>query len=122
MSFFDKAKEAFDDIKDKVTGESDDAHARIDDAAAETHEQVDRSIDTAAERAHERADQAADRAAGEEAGFLEQAGDTAARGIDTAGDWADSATGGRFSEHIDSAENTAEGWVDQDGSAGTRER
>jgi hypothetical protein len=83
---------------------------------------VDSSIDAAADRAHERADAAADQAAGEGASFLDQAGDTAARGIDAVGDQADTMTGGRFSEQIDSVENTAEGWVDQDGSAGTRER
>jgi hypothetical protein len=53
--------------------------------------------------------------------MLERAGDSSARGIDTAGDTADSATSGRFSEPINSVENAAEGFVDQDGSAGTRE-
>jgi hypothetical protein len=120
MSFFDKAKEAFDDIKDKVTGE-DDPHARIDDAAASARDRVDSTIDGAAAEAHERADAAADAAANRETGFLEQAGDSAARGIDAAGDWADSTTGGRFSEQINSVENSAEGFVDEDGSAGTRE-
>jgi hypothetical protein len=121
MSFFDKAKDAFEDIKDKVTGEGDGASATIDDAAERAKDRVDGSIDSAADAAKQRADTAADQAAGESASFLDQAGDTAARGIDSTGDWADSATGGRFSEQIDSVENTAEGFVDEDGSAGTRE-
>lgn len=121
MSFFDKAKEAFDDIKDRVTGEGHGASATIDDAAERAKDRVDSSIDSAADAAKERADTAADQAAGSSASFLDQAGDTAARGIDSAGDFADSATDGRFSEHIDAVENTAEGFVDEDGSAGTRE-
>jgi len=121
MSFFDKARDAFDDLKDKVTGEGGGASATIDDAADRAKDRVDTSIDSAADAAKDRADAAADRAAGDSASFLDQAGDSAARGIDSVGDHADSATGGRFSEHIDSVENTAEGFVDQDGSAGTRE-
>ncbi|MGH2445398.1 MAG: Rv0909 family putative TA system antitoxin [Candidatus Limnocylindria bacterium] len=42
--------------------------------------------------------------------------------MDGVGDSADSATGGRFGDQIDSVENAAEGFVDKDGSAGTRER
>ena len=121
MSFFNKAKDAFEGIKDKVTGEGDHAHARVEDAADRTHDRVDDAVDNATDRANEKVDDAADRASQEGSGVLDQAGDSAARGIDTTGDWADKTTGGQFSEPIDSAENTAEGWVDQDGSAGTRE-
>ena len=122
MSFFDKAKDAFDDIKDKVTGKGDGASGTIDDAADRAKDRVGDSIDSAADSARDRANDAADTAANQGAGLVEQAGDTAAKGIDSAGDLADSASGGRFSEHIDNVENTAEGFVDKDGSAGTRER
>lgn len=117
MSFFDKAKDKIND----ALGGNDDPKDRIDDARDDAKDKVDSQIDQTADEAKERSDDAADRTAGEGAGVLDQAGDAAARGIDSAGDRADSATGGRFSEHIDNVENTAEGWVDRDRSAGTQE-
>lgn len=57
----------------------------------------------------------------EKAGDLpEEVGDTAAKGIDSATGMVDSATGGKFHDQIDNASDTVEGWVDKDGSAGTK--
>lgn len=122
MSFFDKAKEAFGDLKDKVMGQDDDPQSKIDDAADTARDRADGAIDNAADEARTRVDDATDTAANEGAGFLDQAGDTAAKGIDSTGDRADSTTGGRFSEQIDPVEKSAEAFVDEDGSAGTQER
>jgi len=122
MSFFDKAKEAFGDLKDKVTGDSDDPQSRIDDAADTARDRAGGAIDKAADEARARVDDAADTAANEGASYLDRAGDTAAKGIDNTGDWADSTTRGRFSEQIDPVERGAEEFVDPDGSAGTQER
>ena len=48
------------------------------------------------------------------------AGDAVAKGIDKASDAADKATGGKFSDKIDSVSDKVEGIVDRDGSGGTQ--
>ncbi|PRZ41217.1 antitoxin protein of toxin-antitoxin system [Antricoccus suffuscus] len=47
-------------------------------------------------------------------------GDTVAQGIDKASAAADKATGGKYSDKIDSVSDKLEGTVDRDGSAGTQ--
>ena len=122
MSIFDKAKDAFDDVKDKVTGEADDAADSAGDVA-------DDARDAGRDAARD--------AGGGASGTFDKTGDAfgdtkdsggdmlgsgwrrAAKGIPV-GDTADSATPAVGSTSRSPRPEHRRGLVDPDGSAGTR--
>lgn len=90
----------------------DDAKKQVGDLFGGASDAAENATDAAGDAASGAAD-----AAGDSLGAM---GDMGAKAVDAGSDKVDSATGGQFSQPIDSASDTVEGMLDKDGSAGTQ--